>query len=325
MAKHLKCYYINHGLNFFLNDVKICCKELHNSSSGMPLISGIKDFSVEKMIEKKKLLREMLYNNVVPDCCKNCPYIKEYDDEKEPFDSDLSVGLIDINSSVNCNSRCIYCNRPELMRTFKENSIYGILKKLKKNNLLKQINSGYVQYAGGEPTIMKDFDKIVNFFAKETEISDFTVHTNGIIYSKKLEFLLNKKNTKIVISLDAGTKELFNRIRQVNCYEKVIKNISNYIKANKNPKSSVRVKYIIIPELNDNKEEIMKWYNLCLSMGVKVLILDVEASWYQENRCIPEHIENLIKLIQENSKKDNIALDYYESLRNWNPDFVKIV
>ena len=119
MAKHLKCSYIDYGLNFFFNDVRVCCKEIH-SGIGMPLISKIEDFTIEKMIEKKAQLKEMLYNNIVPECCQNCHYIREFEEEDQNFD--FSVGLIDINSSVKCNSRCIYCNRPKLMKTFKENS-----------------------------------------------------------------------------------------------------------------------------------------------------------------------------------------------------------
>ena len=312
MKEAYSCPYIDNGINFFYNEIRVCCKSAHGYE-GMPILTSYEDFSIENIISAKKELKKRFEQGDIPNECKGCIFINK---TEKPSD-ELFFGYIDINTFIKCNSRCIYCNCKNI-ENFKEKSIYNILNELCNNNMIKNLSEGYMQFAGGEPTLMKDFEKIINLFVKNN-IENYIIHSSGIKYSKAIEKILKEKSTKLVISIDSGDKKTYEKIKNVPCFNKVISNIKKYVKAaSKNDKSSVSSKFIIIPNYNNTIEEILKWYNLSLSLGIKSLILDVEMNWYKNNNhSISEDMIKMIKIIQDNCNRDNIKLDYYESLKDW--------
>ena len=94
--------------------------------------------------------------------------------------------------------------------------------------------------------------------------------------------------------------------------------MKKYAKAQKKGDCSVRSKYIIIPGFNDNLDELLNWYSLSINMGIKMLILDVEMDWFKKhNQTLTPELQEMIKIIQDKCKKDDVILDYYESLKVW--------
>ena len=76
-------------------------------------------------------------------------------------------------------------------------------------------------------------------------------------------------------------------------------------------------KFIIVPNYNDNEEEIMKWYDLTTKqIGIKAVVLDVEREWFKRNdRKITPKMEKMIEMIKNRCEEDGIKLDWYESLK----------
>ena len=122
----------------------------------------------------------------------------------------------------------------------------------------------------------------------------------------------------MIISLDSACRETYKKVKNVDCFNKVVENMKKYAKVQRHGHYTVRSKYIIIPNVNDNLEEIIKWYDLSVKMGIKMLILDVEMGWFKQNsQILTPEILQMVKTIQERAKKDGIVLDYYESLKVW--------
>ena len=164
---------------------------------------------------------------------------------------------------------------------------------------------------------MKDFEKVVELCIKNG-IENYMIHSNGIRYSKSIEKLIKTKNVKLIISIDSASRETFKKVKNVDCFDKVVESMKKYAKAQRKGECTVRSKYIIIPGINDNLEEIIKWYDLSVKMGIKMLILDVEMGWFKKyNQTLTPELQQMVKIIQEKAKKDGIVLDYYESLKVW--------
>ncbi len=312
MSKKYTCPYIESGINFFYYDIRVCCKSAHKDI-GMPILASYDNFSIDSIIQKKKEYKERFANGDIPSECEGCVFIKETD----LLNDDFAFGYIDMNTFVNCNSKCVYCTCHEI-KDFEEKSIYSILKQLFDKKMIKNIPGGYMQFAGGEPVLMKDFEKIIDLFVKNN-ITNYIIHTSGIKYSKAIEKVLKQKEVRLVISPDSGSEEVYKKVKNVPCFKGVVENIKKYVKAaSKNPNSSVITKYIIIPGYNESIEEVLKWYNLSLSLGVKSIILDVEMNWYKNNNhTITSEMKEIVKTIQDKCIQDNIKLDYYESLKDW--------
>lgn len=307
MTKY-RCQYVDNGITFFYDAVRICCKSAHNGV-GKPFLSNYSTYDVDQIIKKKQEYKQKLYSGEIPCECQGCVFVKETDTLNE----DNSIYFIDIDSFNTCNSLCVYCEVRK--QNFTEKPVLPIFKDLFKRKLLKNHEHGYISFAGGEPTLMKDFDKVVDLCIK-SGIQNYMIHTNAIKFSKSIEKLLKKTNAKVIVSLDSSCEETFLKVKKVPQYKNVISNLKRYAKAQKKNSLALRSKYIIIPGYNDSIEEIEKWYDLSVSLGIKFLILDVEMIWFNENnQQITPQIQKMVDVIKERCIRDNIVLDFYESLK----------
>ena len=305
-----KCRYIDSGICFFYKTINFCCKSAHNGK-GELFLSKYDDFNVNEVLQKKEEYKKALYEGNIPDECTGCVFLEE----TEEITKDNSISVVDIDSFTRCNSKCVYCEVHTL--GIPDHPILPIFETLFKNKILKNDKEGYIQFAGGEPTIMKDFEKVVELCIKNG-IENYMIHSNGIRFSKSIEKLIKTENVKLIISLDSACRETFKKVKNVDCFNKVVESMKKYAKAQKDGECTVRSKYIIIPEVNDNIDEILKWYDLSVNMGIRMLILDVEMGWFKKNnQTLTPEILQIVKTIQEKAKKDNIVLDYYESLKVW--------
>ena len=308
--KIYKCDYMDSGINFERYRVHVCCKTTCDGG-GMPVLAEkYDDLDWEKVFKQKNEWKNLIAQGTPPEKCKGCSHIVETDE----LVSEDFIAFVDVNSFINCNSRCIYCDCYE-NTNFKETSLFPRFQELFDKKLLKNTNYGYIQFAGGEPALMLDFEKIIDLCI-ENGLERFIVNSNGIKFSKGIERLLSETKTNLCVSLDSGSSEVYEKIKRVPCFDKVVGNLKKYANAQKEGNSLVWSKFIIIPDYNDSEEEINKWYDLSINLGIKALILDVEREWFMKNnRQINDNIENLISIIQERCKQDNIKLDYYESLK----------
>lgn len=310
MGKIFKCDYMDSGINFERNGVYVCCKTAHKGG-GMPVLAeNYEDFDWARIFYFKRLWQQQMAKGKPPKACEGCPNIVKADKMEE----DTVLYFVDVNSFVKCNSRCIYCDCWSV-QNFKETPLLPKFQELFKKQLLKNSNHGYIQFAGGEPALMKDFDKIIDLCIKNG-IERYIVNSNGIKFSKGIEKLLKKTKANLCVSIDSGCRETYEKIKRVKCFDNVTANLKKYSKAQKEGRSCVWSKYIIIPGINDNEEEILKWYDLSLKIGIRSVILDVEREWFKNhNRKITPDMEKLIETIQKRCEYDNIKLDYYESLK----------
>ena len=99
-----------------------------------------------------------------------------------------------------------------------------------------------------------------------------------------------------MISIDAGTKEVYNIIKGKNLFDKVVQNIKEYVKANK---YRVILKMIICDE---NKHEVISFLNIAEKLDVKIVCYDVLM--YQN--YIHQEIINAAALLKYESMKRGI-------------------
>lgn len=273
--KYKCCQYIKNGLNFTRTGLRFCNKL---SASGQDSIVPYgKDF-YRNFVNIKKSIIENCRNNIIPDYCKGCIYLeeKEWDDS-----SSDKINNVEIFHWNQCNCACIYCgnrNETHLKITEKKGKsefvdLYKILKSfIKEKHFAENVN---ISFVGGEPTLLKEFPDILKLFMKQ----NYKMHilTNGILYEKLFaKSLLHSKENYMTISLDCGTKEMFRKIKGVDKFDNVISNIKRYIKDSKENSKNLIIKYILIEGLNDNKEEIIKWLELCKSLNVQTLHPTIE-------------------------------------------------
>ena len=270
-----------------------------------------KDFYGEKLnwkelLENINTIRENQKKGITDSHCIGCFGLQEQD-----WDDNTKFKWIQIAHWADCNCYCTYCYRyqNEFEKPKKRYKIMPIIKELDKMGLLDY--NGELAYSGGEPASLREFDDITNFFLKKGE-KLIMVHTNAIKPVKSVLKGLPSDTMSVTVSVDCGDREKFKQIKRIDAYNKVIDTLKKYVKAQGNNKKMVRSKYIIIPNVNDTKQDIDNWIEETLKIGIEQVIVDFEADWLARNSDnIPPHIDEIFNYLVETTQNRGLNLEYY--------------
>ncbi len=288
-TSYYSCEIIEHGLDAQIDSINLCCRVCKtNYWEKLVLINNFdgKHFDLENFFNIKKQLREQQKQGNTISQCKGCIYLK-----KKEWDNKDYISAININNWIKCNADCIYCDK-KFYKNKKEYKIYPLIKNLMQN---KQLRPEYdITIAGGEPTISKDFDNIMKLFLKH-RVSPIRVLTNGIKYNKYIEKGLKNELINIVVSPDSGTRETYKRIKKVDKFNQVWKNLKKYVSMPKD-KTLVKTKYIIIPSINDTQKEFYEFIMRNKEAGVSQTYCDAEINWFCRNMKNVGKLKQLLDL-----------------------------
>ncbi len=320
MNKKYKCRFLNHGLFISFDHFRHChlCVHAPDSRCSNRIVdyNGPKDKIDWNLIfeTKEKLAKQMEIGNF-PDFCKGCSWIEEIEEQNFIEDNKRYIDIVWIAHFNHCNSKCTYCYINEQDFLSKGYDLVPLFKTMFEKDLY-DIENGDISFGFGEPTLLPAFDKLIKLL-KKNGIKKFAIYTNGIKYSNTIGDALASSDTEmyIVVSMDSGTRETYKKIKKVDKFNDVCKNIKKYVqKATKYRADQFEVKFIIVPGINDTIDEVKSWYDLCVNkLGVKALSFDIEEHWYIENKDnIPAHIYDLCKYVKNQSEIDKIKFKFFD-------------
>lgn len=311
LKEYYSCNIIEHGFDAQINSINLCCREGTGSFSRkiviLPNFSGAK-IDWESFFQKKDLLRDIQKEGSTIPQCIGCVYL-----EKKIWDNNHYISSININNWIKCNANCIYCDRKEY-KNKKEYKIYPIIKDLINKKYLR--NPVDITIAGGEPTISSDFDKTLNILIKNN-FSTIRVLTNAIKYNKYIEKGLENNLVNILVSIDAGSREVYKKIKLTDKYSIVWKNINKYVEKQAQ-KSLVKTKYIIIPEINNYKEELKLFIEQNYKAGVGYVYIDLEIGFYiknSQNYDLLKEIYDLYLFAKEYGETIGITIEAFDRIK----------
>lgn len=260
----------------------------------------------DELITKITTIRENQKKGITDSHCTGCFGLQEQD-----WDDNTKFKWIQIAHWSECNCNCTYCYRlqSDFEKPKKRYKIMPIIKELDKMGMLDY--NGELAYSGGEPASLREFDDITNFFIKKGE-KLIMVHTNAIKPVKSVIKGLKTDTMSVTASVDCGDRQKFKQIKQVDAYDKVMNTLKKYVEAQGNNKKMVRSKYIIIPKVNDTKEDVNKWLDETQRIGIEQVIIDFEADWLARNTDnIPEYIDELFAYIVNSVQQRGLDIQYY--------------
>ena len=129
--------------------------------------------------------------------------------------------------------------------------------------------------ADGEPTILPNIDAICDLVLERNW--SIQLNTNAILYKEKLaEAIAANPKSFMAVALDSGSRETYKKIKRVDTYERVIENLHKY----KEKGCNIFLKYILIPQYNDNIDEIIKFLYVVEELNVKHVTLSQNLSGF---------------------------------------------
>ncbi len=311
---YYSCDWLEHGLVFFPSKLTMCCFTGKGENSHTLIQDNFygDDFNIDRINKIREKFRYFHKKGKIHVNCLNCPNLKlEAWDERNYIDS------LYISHWTDCNNKCSYCFIAQNPDKFskKHYSVINIIKKLVKDGVLKR--NSKILFGGGEPALLDEFPDIINFLLGEG-FQNIRVHSSGIKYIKELEQGLKEGKIHLTISVDSGSDETYKKIKNTDLYSVVRDNIKKYAQ-NKMPnnEANVSAKYIIIPNVNDSKEELEKWLLANLEAGLNYTILDIEENWFLKNKKnIDLHIIDLLKYVKHRSIELGTHFELYERIEH---------
>ena len=241
----LACDPLISAVYFAPNQIRTCCKRFHvdGALKGDAVLLSTKDLGEDpvKDILKAKfsLLQEINSIDFSKDHqCHGCPWLKNYDND---ISLDLSLTQISFEMHSVCNMRCTYCSDVYYGGLNPDYDVDLLLSGLRDYLQTPTLASPTIVFGGGEPVIFKDFKKIFDF-SVDSRPSQFRIFTNATVYSDDIQKMIDQDKVYITTSIDAGRDDTFLKVRGLNAFNKVFKNLSRY--SSVNPKNvTVKISY----------------------------------------------------------------------------------
>ncbi len=310
--KYISCIHLEHGITFFSTSVQICCISSHPGGGNITQINNYHGELInwDEIFANRKIMRENIKNGIVPEKCTGCYYLKENEWNSENYIDEVLIGHF-----THCNCNCIYCYTEKDKKFFNANktyNIYPVIKDMIDKKVLSK--NATITFGGGEPTILKEFEELV-YLLLDYDVYNIRIHSDGIKYSSAIEKGLKLGKITLITSVDSGTPEVYQKIKQVPCYDQVWKNLAKYAKT-KN--GLIRTKFVLIPGVNDSLSEVKNWLKKTYEAGITNVAFDIEDNWFKEHReKIPQYVYVISDFVFECYRQYGIdTCELYERASN---------
>jgi sulfatase maturation enzyme AslB (radical SAM superfamily) len=193
--------------------------------------------------------------------CASCPDLVP----DAPSPSFGRYRMLNLDFSVRCNLNCSYC----VVKNTHSACSYdarGLVDHILDTGGMAE-NFAFGWGGNGEPTINPDFAHLTGRCLALG--GQGLVYTNAVHYSEVIAEALASRRLSIHVSLDAGSRETYARIRGVDRYDKVWANIRRYLKI---WPEGVNLKYIVVPD-NMAEGELLGFARKCAEAGARKVVL----------------------------------------------------
>ncbi len=306
--EYYSCEWIEYRLLLDHWQLKFCCIPHSKGKGFVPIcsFSGGK-LPVDIIVSEREKLRQINNDERYMDSpCKGCHRLRK--DKWEKLEGNVLFNQIEISNFTLCNLKCDYCYtvlRKEWNLPAYAYPLSPIFEDIIRNGYLHE--SGRIEWAGGEPTILKDFGELEKMLLNKGFFQ--TVFTNSVVFSEDLEQGLRQKKISIVTSIDAGTPETYRKIKGKDCFDTVWANAGRYARTG----GYVAVKYIV-KHNNSDLKDIHGFLNLCKSHNISTATIVPDNNEISKDSISDETLYAVAVMSRESAKLGidlNIQKDYF--------------
>ena len=215
--------------------------------------------------------------------CPGCGHLKEKklkDVNFKYLGGEPLPGGLGIQHYTKCNERCTYC-----IFTVEDNfigpqyEVLGYLEEFRKRGKLRGGN--WIDFSGGEPATLKNFDEILNYFLSN-KLGTVVVYSNSTVYKQSIYDALKKNRIILTTSLDTGLPSTYKKLRGLDFYSKVVGNLIRYRNSGT---SGLWLKYVIC-DINRTEDDLWSFIMAVLAIKPDKVMMCPEFAYGAE--CFPE-------------------------------------
>lgn len=282
--------------------------------------------------EKFQQYRDALKENVFLNRCQECkrdidnnvwPLAKAY----EPYPVNDMPSMMEIELSNQCNLECIMCNGNLSSGIRKNRDKLPPLPQIFDDTFIDQMREFIphlteLRVNGGEPFAQKILLDLLDVVAEINPTLKVNIATNGTVYNKRVQGILDTCNIHLNISIDSLIPERYEEIRVNGSFETLMDNFKifkNYCNDNGRKLS------IMVNPMNMNWNEMIEfvkftdkhhcnlWFNTIL-YPKHVTIKNLPAN---EISKIVDYLKKELSLIPSSTRNYNVAEHLITQIENW--------
>ena len=279
--KSTSCNYLQKAIYLGPDELRHCCQRFYvdgQLEGDVPIfqVQSPTDVNWLSIAEAKENLIHQI-NQGEKTGCWQCPHLEE---KEWPSVKTEKLDIISIEHHSHCNMRCSYCSDVYYGGKNPSYDIFGFLNELiKKNKIAKNL---LVAWGGGEPTMFKDFSKLIGFINSRLKPLSQRFFSNAINYDESIAELIASGTASLITSIDAGSKDTFRKVRGVNQYAKVLRNLKKYFALSPD---NIVIKYIFTEE-NYALEELSSFASDIKNAGLSKANFLLSSNFRSENLSV---------------------------------------
>lgn len=255
----LGCRFLGHFISYRKDNFSPCC--ITKQCPVVKTEGSIKERLFHWTEYTSGLMNNIKNNKENP--CASCPHLKYGFWHSEVKLDTVSFGTNQPGDV--CNYHCVYCFSEKPLERLKDDTdgftTYEIIKQLSEMPEY-DTESFNITLSNGEFCVNKYCDEIFDILLNTKWKVSFV--TNSSVYREKFaQFLKTGRTTKVLISLDAGTREIYHKVKGLDMFDKVIENMKRYEYKDVN----FILKYIFLEGINDNEADIDGFLDVVKEVG----------------------------------------------------------
>lgn len=281
------CRYLERGSCFAVDGIRCC---VHGTIQSPIIVTAeeLRSGSVthELVIQRKKLLFSAIngFTQAPTGSCKECAHLKDELYKNVSFDrigGERLPGGLNIQHYTQCNQRCTYCWYTQTDNFVKpQYNIIDYLDLFQKEG--KLLGNNWIDFSGGEPTTLKDFDEILNYLIKH-DLGTVVVYSNAVKFSEVIYSALKRNKIILTTSLDTGVSSTYEKLRGNNTFARAITNLIRYRNSGT---SHLWIKYVI-SDVNQTDDDLWSFVMAVLALRPNNIMICPDFPY--GDRTIPDN------------------------------------
>ena len=290
-------------------NVTPCCNWLSHNNTGNPYCGNVKSQTLAEIWNGpvyRNLRKHMATGDLQKAGCAKCMLIVRGEESPLRYDKEVEVELaekpqealsdyaanikqlkheiataaevmqakptiISATPSYACNIRCVHCyQEPSRTKDLNQPSLFDQLSELAPT-------LSHIQCGGGEPFLLPIWHNFLDSVDLEKNpYLTFAACTNATILSDKMASKIERfKRVQVGVSMDAGTKNVYERVRVGSKFENVDKNVERLVTiARSKPGSYVSMSMSV---MRDNIEDMANFFIYATAKGTSAALSPVMA------------------------------------------------
>lgn len=261
------CSRIHDGFNFYRSGkITACCNQI---SPDLEIAHVDDENLAEKILanQTRLLMRHKLDD--APDVCRNCSAFVAHD--WDTHRGRVPFSQVSLNHFKKCNLNCVHCGyraKDDGEQDTPHEKVFDAIQKCISARILAP--KPYLEVGGGEPSLAKGLENIVRHAVEHGW--EGLINSNGAKFSEVFAKGVNANLFNLLLTPDAGSREVYARIKGADNFATTWRNIGRYMAATS---GKALVKFILE---EGNKNDIPAMIDTARKHGVQTLVLSMDMN-----------------------------------------------